>query len=356
MRQLTFLDTRRLEWRDVGAPVLQGDSEALVRPIVSTTCDIDQWIIQGEFPFEGPFAIGHECVAEVLEVGARVSSVRPGDLVVVPWHISCGTCDRCRSGRPAHCRTTPPTASYGIPFGGEWGGTFDEVVRVPYADAMLVRLPNGIDPAAVAAAGDNLTIPIELLGSHLHQRPGATVLVLGRHGEGAGSVSLFAVDIANALGASRVLYVDPDPTRRAIAEGIRGVETEPGPPRRELGRFDIVFDCSTNADALRAAIRLLEPDGIVECPGGHYAPAELDLFRMYVRGVTFHTGIANAREHIQSAFDLLISERIAPQHVMGTARSIEHAADVLIEPSLKPVFVRPCTNGKAYNQHASGEQ
>jgi threonine dehydrogenase-like Zn-dependent dehydrogenase len=56
--------------------VLRGDGEALVRPIASTTCDIDQWIIQGEFPVDGPFAIGHECVAEVLEVGDRVGSVR----------------------------------------------------------------------------------------------------------------------------------------------------------------------------------------------------------------------------------------------------------------------------------------
>jgi alcohol dehydrogenase len=95
---------------------------------------------------------------------------------------------------------------------------------------------------------------------------------------------------------------------------------------------------------LRAAIRLLEPDGIVECPGGHYAPTELDLFGMYVRGVTLHTGTANAREHIQPAFHLLADGRIHPQRVMGTAQPIEHAADALIEPSLKPVFVRPQSN------------
>lgn len=341
MQQLTFLGTRRLEWRDVTPPVLQDAGQAIVRPIASTTCDIDHWIIQGEFPFDGPFAIGHECVAEVVDVGDRVRTVRPGDVVVVPWHISCGSCDRCRSGRPAHCRATAPTAGYGIPFGGSWGGTFDELVRVPYADAMLVTVPAGIDPVTVAAAGDNLTIPIELLGHHLRDRPGATVLVLGRHGLGSGSVSLFAADVAAALGASRVVYIDADPERRAIAERIRGVETDTGPPRRDLGRFDIVFDCSTSARALQQAMRLLTPDGIVECPGGHYQPVELDLFHMYTRGVTFHTGIANAHEHINAAFNLVLDGRIQPQHIMEPPQPIDHAPERLVEPSLKPVFVRP---------------
>lgn len=320
-----------------------------MRPVVSTTCDIDQWIIQGEVPFEGPFPIGHECVAEVLEVGDRVTSTRPGDLVVVPWHISCGQCDRCRSGRPAHCQvTTPPTASYGIPSGAGWGGTFDEIVRVPYADAMLVPVPEGIEPIAVAAAGDNLTIPLELLGGHLRCRPASTVLVLGRHGPGAGSVSLFAADIAAALGAARVLYLDPDPARRAIANSFAHVETDAGPPRRGLGSFDILFDCSTDADALRAGIARLSPDGIIECPGGHFRPVEFDLFRMYVRGATFHTGVANAREYLPPLLDLLVAERITPQLVMEAAQPIEDAAEALAEPSLKPVFVRtPLAAGRA---------
>ena len=81
-----------------------------------------------------------------------------------------------------------------------WGGTFDEIVRVPYADAMLVPVPVGVDPVAVAAAGDNLTIPLELLAGHLRHQPGSTVFVLGRHGVGSGSVSLFAANTAAALG------------------------------------------------------------------------------------------------------------------------------------------------------------
>jgi alcohol dehydrogenase len=339
MRQLTFVEPRLLEWREVPAPVLGGDGQALVRPIASTTCDIDQWIVQGEFAVDGPFAIGHECVAEVIEVGDGVRSVKPGAIVAVPWHISCGQCDRCGTGRFAYCHTTPPTASFGLPFGGTWGGLFDEVVNVPYADAMLVPVPDGIDPVAVAAFGDNLTIPIELIGSHLRRWPNAGVLVLGRHGAGGASVSLFAADIAVALGASRVVYLDPDPARREVARHF-GAIVDPGPPRRALGRFDLIFDCSTNAEVLTSAIELLEPNGAVECPGGYFQPVALDLFRMYVQGVTFHTGLASARAHIEAAFDLLTAGRIDPARVFAPPIPIDLADQALREPSTKPLFVR----------------
>jgi hypothetical protein len=75
-------------------------------------------------------------------------------------------------------------------------------------------------------------------------------------------------------------------------------------------------------------------------PGGHYAPVELDLYGMYGRGATFHTGVANARAYIRPLFDLLQTGRITPQIVMGTPQAIEDAAEALAEPSLKPVFVR----------------
>jgi NADPH:quinone reductase-like Zn-dependent oxidoreductase len=55
MQQLVFIEPRQLEWREVKTPALEGDGQALVRPIASSTCDIDQWIVQGESPFEGPF-------------------------------------------------------------------------------------------------------------------------------------------------------------------------------------------------------------------------------------------------------------------------------------------------------------
>jgi threonine dehydrogenase-like Zn-dependent dehydrogenase len=95
MKSLFYVAPRTLEWREVPKLRLLADHEAIVHPVAVTTCDLDQLIIQGETPFAGSFQIGHECVARVVEVGASVSRVNVGDLVVVNWRISCGACDRC---------------------------------------------------------------------------------------------------------------------------------------------------------------------------------------------------------------------------------------------------------------------
>src|SRR3954451_11254717 len=93
MRQLEILGAHTVDWREAPAPALQGDGEALVRPLAVAMCDLDAVFLGGVIPIAEPFALGHECVAEVLEVGDAVSHVVPGDRVVVPFQISCGTCN-----------------------------------------------------------------------------------------------------------------------------------------------------------------------------------------------------------------------------------------------------------------------
>src|SRR5262245_48024743 len=99
MQQLTFVEPGKLEWHDVPDPKIQGDGEALVHPIAVATCDLDKMVVRGIVPATEPLPFGHECVAEVTEVGDAVESVRPGDLVSVPFQISCGECERCRRGQ-----------------------------------------------------------------------------------------------------------------------------------------------------------------------------------------------------------------------------------------------------------------
>ena len=91
LRQLTFTTAGGLEWREVEPPTLQADRQALVRPVAVATCDLDLAFIRGRVPVGREFAFGHEGVAEVLEVADSVQDHRPGDLVSVPFQISCGT-------------------------------------------------------------------------------------------------------------------------------------------------------------------------------------------------------------------------------------------------------------------------
>src|SRR3954452_21977076 len=89
MRRLEFVRRGELRWAEAPEARVQDAGDAVVRPIASTTCDLDRAIITGATPFAGPFAIGHECVAGVVEAGDDAGTLRRGQRVVVPWHICC---------------------------------------------------------------------------------------------------------------------------------------------------------------------------------------------------------------------------------------------------------------------------
>src|SRR4051794_25529793 len=134
MPGLTYVGANELEWRDSPPRELESDGAALVRPIAVATCDLDALIVSGGSPFPAPFVIGHEGVAEVVDVGDRVTSFTPGQRVIVPFQVSCGTCAPCLDGRTANCATVPWSSTYGFGFGDAyWGGFLDELVNVPYA-------------------------------------------------------------------------------------------------------------------------------------------------------------------------------------------------------------------------------
>src|SRR3954451_11979906 len=225
MRALTYAGPETLEWRDAAEAPVEGDAEAVVRPLAVATCDLDDLIVRGRSPFPAPFALGHECVAEVVDAGDAVQRFRPGDRVVVPFQLSCGACGACLAGRTGNCERFAIATTYGFGFGPEatrFGGFLSDLVRVPFADAMLVTVPDGLAPEVAAGASDNITDAHRTIAPHLAARPGAPVLVVG--GAQSGSIGLYAAGQAVALGAERVLYVDGDARRRAIAEAY-GAET-----------------------------------------------------------------------------------------------------------------------------------
>jgi threonine dehydrogenase-like Zn-dependent dehydrogenase len=249
MRQLTFVSRGRVEFREVPEPRLRSDEEAIVRPIASTTCDLDRAIIAGVTPFDGPFAIGHECVAEIVEVGDRV--------------------DRF--------------AMYGLPLGGDLGGLFDDLVHVQFARA-LVPLPGGVRVETLASASDNLTDAYGAVAHSLRDRPGGRVLVLG----GTGSIGQWAAGWAVVLGAGGVVYVDRDGDGRrdAAAYGADAVsdlaELTDGEP------FDVLIDASGRATQLAEALAHVAPGGHCHSVGIYFAERTgLPLGLMYMNAISF---------------------------------------------------------------------
>ena len=183
MRALTAAPAGKLRWSATPAPLLPGPQGAIVHPIAASTCDLDCALVLGATQFPLPLHLGHECVAEVLAVGEQVATVRVGDRVVVPFQISCGACAPCLAGHTGNCASVPPVSMYGFGLtGGHWGGAFSDELAVPYADAMLVPLPGGVDPAAAAAVADNVCYAHRHVEPHLPamlaRDPRSEVLIL----------------------------------------------------------------------------------------------------------------------------------------------------------------------------------
>ena len=333
MRQLTLEAPGRLAWHDVPEPDLEDDAQALVRPLAVATCDLDGPMVAGETLFPPPIAIGHEAVAEVVAVGGAVRGVTVGQRVVVPFQVACGTCERCRRGLTSDCERMPLLSMFGFgSAGGDHGGFLSDLVRVPFADAMLVPVPDDLLPATVASASDNLPDAWRLVAPFLAEQPGADVLILGG---GTRSIALYAVDVALALGARRVDYVDHDPGRLAVA-GDLGARVVEAPD----GDYPVTADCTASADGLRRALRATEPGGHCTHAGVLYGEVPLNLLELYTRGVHLHVGRASARPVVPAILALTAAGRLHPERVTDRVLGWDDAPAALLEPHTKLVFAR----------------
>ncbi|MBC8025699.1 MAG: alcohol dehydrogenase catalytic domain-containing protein [Steroidobacteraceae bacterium] len=366
MQQLTVVGRNRVEWRDVPVPMLRTPDDVLVRPFAAARCDIDlglirgtaaagflwgKWLRQldphvahvfGDAPFRAPFPLGHECVAEVLSCGENVRGFRRGDRVVVPFQISCGSCLSCASDLTAHCTAVPAFSMYGG-VGGKndgWGGALSDCVRVPWGDAMLVRVPDGVDAAAVASASDNLADGWRTVASGLAAKPGARVLVVGGVVK---SIGLYAAAIAVALGSERVVYLDRNPERLRIAATLGAIAVEGSYRRRDAGdeTFPVVVDATNDARGLDFALRAAAPGGV--CTSVGIFPRKttgIPLLRMYSQGLTLRNAVSNARPMIPAILELVRSGRLKPELVTTTRAEWRDAALAFTENSTKVVVTR----------------
>lgn len=341
MQQLTFLSPGKFEWRDVPAPKLAADTDAIVAPVAVARCDLDLYIANGVAPYPGPFAFGHETVARVVEAGSA-SGVQPGDLVVVPFQLSCGRCRNCRRGHTNACEAYPFGAAYGLKPTSktEFGGALSDLMYVPFADHMLVRLPAGFDPVAAASLSDNIADGWRGVAGPLTERPGANVLVVGGL---ARSVGLYAAGAAVALGAGRVLYLDDDAGRRAAAETM-GAVSEPlalAEGRHPSEQFEIVVEAAGTAEALGFAVNSCAPNGFLTGLSIHFGnKTPMPLTVAYLKGLTFHTSRVHSRATFPEALSCMTCGRFHPERVTSRVVPFAEAAEAMTDPGPKIVFTR----------------
>jgi alcohol dehydrogenase len=336
MRQLEFIEKGKLEWRDAPDPKLEGDREAIVRPVALATCDIDVAFVQGLAPVAGSFNFGHECVAEVTHVGDSVDSVRPGDLVSVPFQISCGECAACRDGRTGNCETVPRLSMYGLPVGPQsYGGFASDAVNVPYADAMLVPIPDGVDPTVVASLSDNIPDAWRTVAPPLEEHPGAPVLIA----MGAGSIALYAVAIAHGLGAERVDVVGGRKRDRDLAEKLGANLLDEEFPER-AGFYPITVDASADPAGIACVLRSTDADGICTSIGIYWQPIPLPLLDMFGQGITFKTGRPHVRTLMPDVLELVRQGKFDPDPMTVQKVPWDDAAEALSDLRAKTVVTR----------------
>ena len=375
MKQLNFIKKNTLEWRDIDTPKLESPDDVIVRPLAAARCDADKAFlffdasrllkmgmgvhyidpitkkIFGENPFKGPFPIGHECVGEIAEVGQEVKNFKKGDKVIVPWAISCGGCSHCLSGLTSKCQEAGETMFSAFGFGeamGPWGGMITDQIRVPYANQMLVKVPEGIDHISLASASDNIPDGWRTVGPQLRKNPGAPVLVLGGS---AASVGLYAAGIAVALGSEQVDYVDYSESRLKIAIelGANAIRIPKTKRKRwyknnspEIGgKYPIVADCAMNPDALRFGMRSLAPGGICTSVGFYFQKGtSLPMMQMYGNDSTFHTGISHARASLPDVLQLIQTGKFQPEKITTCLAKWEDAEQAYLERTTKVVVHR----------------
>jgi threonine dehydrogenase-like Zn-dependent dehydrogenase len=374
MRELTLLAKRKLAWRDKPDPKIKHPKEALIRPFVASRCDgdsiflfhnftkavqlgvslhfLDPTILSvfGKKPFAPPFCVGHECIGEVVETGEEVTQFRRGQVVIVPWAISCGTCATCSNGYYAGCKNTGDNkmiSAYGWGEGtGDWGGSVCDVLRVPFADEMLVEVPGDVNPYHCSSLADNISDAYRTVAPQLEKNPAAPVLIMGGV---AKSIGVYAASLAVCLGSSRVDYVDYDTKRLELAQsvGANAIQIGKKESLKKLSGtllcdgYPIAVDASGNVEKLNFAIRNLSLGGIITATPFYFrSGTPLPLWEMYAKSASFHTGPSHPRRDIPAILPLIQKGIFKPEKVTTLTADWEQAPQAYLEETTKVVLVR----------------
>jgi len=230
VKALTWQGKRDVRVEDVPDPSIEHPSDAVIKVTSTAICGSDLHLYEVLGPFLTPGdVLGHETMGVVEEVGSEVTHIAPGDRVVVPFNISCGSCWMCTRGLFAQCETTQNraqgkgaslfgyTALYGQVPGGQ-----AEYLRVPQAHFGPVKVPAGAADERYLYLSDILPTAWQAV-VYADVPEGGTLAVLG-----LGPVGQLACRIALHQGVQRVIAVDPVPERRALAarSGVEAVDMD----------------------------------------------------------------------------------------------------------------------------------
>ena len=320
-------------------------TDAVIRITRACICGSDLWPYNELEPTPAGRCMGHEAIGVVEAVGADVRTVRRGDMVVMPFAYSDGTCMFCDDGLQTSC-------IHGGFFGtgGEAGGAQAEALRIPQADGTLFVLPVGPDDALMPPL---LTLS-DVMGTGHHAARtarvdrGKKVAVVGD-----GAVGLCGVIAAKRLGAEQIIILGHHPDRIALAKafGATDVVSERGEEANErvralTGGFGAhsVLECVGSEQAMRTALSIVRPGGNVGRVGvPHYAgiPGTQEMF---YDNISVGGGPAPVRAYIRELLPDVLAGKIEPGRVFDRVIGLDQVPDgyrAMNERKALKVMVKP---------------
>jgi len=302
-------------------------TDAVITVTRACICGSDLWPYKALEPSDTGRPMGHEAIGVVEEVGADVHTIKAGDLVIVPFAYSDGTCAFCHEGLHTSC-------VHGGFFGSnEVGGAQAEALRIPQADGTLFALPVGRDDALMPSL---LTLS-DVLGTGHHAAvtaavgPGKTVAVVGD-----GAVGLCGVIAARRLGAEQIIIMGRHPDRIALAKefGATDVVSQRGDEAvervRELtGGFGVhsVLECVGLDQSMLTAINIARPGGAVGRVGVPQDETMSASKLAFYNNVTVSGGPAPVRAYIEELLPDILEGKIEPGRVFDQTTKLDGVPD-----------------------------
>ena len=343
MRATVMYGTGDVRIEDVPDARLIDPTDALLLVTRACICGSDLWPYKSMEASETGRRMGHEAIGVVEAVAAEVRTMKPGDVVVMPFAFSDGTCVFCHEGLHTSCIN-------GGFFGTHTEGAQAEAVRIPQADGTLFVLPVGKEDALMPSL---LTLS-DVMGTGHHAAvaaivgPGKTVAVVGD-----GAVGLCGVIAARRLGAEQIIMLGRRPDRVALAKefGATDVVSERGDEAVESVReltdgFGVhcVLECVCLEQAMLTALSIARPGGAVGrvgIPEAATMPGSQPAFYNYV---TVSGGPAPARAYIEELLPDILEGRIEPGRVFDRVVGLGEVPDgyrAMNDREAIKVMVRP---------------
>lgn len=289
MLAYTYIEHGKFELIEKPKPGLKDPCDAIVRVTLGSICTSDLHIKHGSVPRALPgTTVGHEMVGIVEQVGADVTSVRPGDRVTVNVETFCGECFFCRHGYVNNCSD----ANGGWALGCRIDGGQAEYVRVPYADQGLNRIPDAVSDEQALFVGDVLATGFWAARiSEITEED--TVLIIG-----AGPTGICTLLCVMLKRPRRIIVCETAPERiRFMQEHYPDVLVVKPEDCREIvlrnsdhGGADVVLEVAGTEETFRLAWECARPNAIVTVVALYDRPQVLPLPDMYGKNLTFKTG------------------------------------------------------------------